>query len=462
MRMTKPNALALAMLVVWLAPLGASRAAADRKESPCAESAPRVGDLGILSLDCDCGYDLRSRSKDGRVRIVRRWTFRSEPRVAGIRADGPAAGRLREGDILAAIDGVLITTREGARRFAEVAPGARATLTVRREGREIPVRIVADAVCPELATWPESVQFEWAERGVLQPEPAAPAAPPRPRVVVIAPGRPEPAPNASTPAPASSPDPTSPLLALAQPPDAVTDSERSHAPRPRRLALLPKPAIPTEDALPRGWSGFGLTCRNCGGMPGDSGGPSVWEFGTHPSIYFIDPGSPAALAGIQIGDVLTHLDGISLLTEEGGRRFGGLKPGQSVRWKIRRGGRVRTATVVTELRPDERTLPLAELSEKLRALGEGGEVERLSADLARAVAELNRRGLLTQARSTSGNHLRFAGAVGGSEVEVRGLGNVVVDDSGEEIVITTRDATIRIRPTAAPAASRPPHQRERK
>ncbi len=462
MRMTKPKAIALAMLVFWLAPIGALRASADRKETRCEEGAPRVGDLGILSLDCDCGYDLRSRSNDGSVRIVRRWTFRSEPRVAGIRADGPAAGRLREGDLLAAIDGVLITTREGARRFAEVAPGARATLTVRREGREIPVRIVADAVCPELVLWPESVQFEWAERGVLQPEPAAPAAPPRPRVVVIAPGRPEPAPSVSTPAPASSPDPTSPLLAPAQPPDAVTDSERSHAPRPRRLALLPKPAIPTEDALPRGWSGFGLTCRDCGGMPGDSGGPPVWKFGTLPTIYFVDPESPAARARIQTGDVLTHLDGISLLTEEGGRRFGALKPGQSARWTIRRGGRVRSATVITERRAGERTLALSDLSERLRALGEGGEVERLSEDLARAVAELDRRGLLTEAPRSPGNHLRYAGAVGGSEVEVRGLGNVVVDDSGEEIVITTRDATIRIRPAAAPAASRPARQRERK
>ena len=54
-------------------------------------------------------------------------------------------------------------------------------------------------------------------------------------------------------------------------------------------------------------------------------------------------------------------------------------------------------------------------------------------------------------REASRDRLRYAGAVGGSEVEVRGLENVVVDDSGDEIVITTRDATIRIRKAATTA-----------
>jgi hypothetical protein len=52
--------------------------------------------------------------------------------------------------------------------------------------------------------------------------------------------------------------------------------------------------------------------------------------------------------------------------------------------------------------------------------------------------------------------------VGGSEIEVRGLENVVVDDSGDEIVITTRDATIRIRKAAAAAPEAPARKQERK
>jgi len=179
----------------------------------------------------------------------------------------------------------------------------------------------------------------------------------------------------------------------------------------------------------------------------------AWEFGTLPEIYFVDPESPAARAGFQIGDVLTHIDGVSLLTPAGGRRFGALKAGQSVHWTFRRGGRVRTATIVTVPRPGERATQLSQLSEKLRALSEQGDVQRMGVEMRRLAREMDRLGLLNQGRQSAGRRLRYAGTVGGSEVEVHGLDNVVVDDNGDEIVITTRDATIRIRTGAVPAAA---------
>jgi hypothetical protein len=434
MNAKRGRALAAAMLALWLAP-GMACATADGEKTPCADHQERVGDLGILSLDCDCTYSSHSRSTDGRARLVRRWTFRSEPEVGGIRPDGPAAGKLREGDALTAIDGVLITTRDGARRFAEIAPGATATLTVRRNGREIPVRIVADAVCPELALAPENNVIVISQSDARAPEAATPAVPQAPRV----PEAPELAQTPETPQ-----TPEAPMI----------------APRAPRRDRLPMPAIPTEDALPRGWSGFGLTCRDCGGRPGDEGKPPVWKFGTLPTIYFLDPGSPAARAGIQIGDVLAQLDGVSLLTEEGGRRFGALKPGQSVRWTIRRGGGTRNVTVVTAPRPGERTVPLAELQERLRALSEQRDTQRMSREMQRLAREMERAGY-TMTREITHERLRYAGAVGGSEIEVRGLENVVVDDSGDEIVITTRDATIRIRKAAAAAPEAPKAERKK-
>jgi PDZ domain-containing protein len=222
----------------------------------------------------------------------------------------------------------------------------------------------------------------------------------------------------------------------------------TRAPRARRAMR----AISTQDALPSGWSGFGIACSECGGEATEEG-PPVWKFGSVPIIYFIDPESPAARAGFQVGDVLTHIDGVSLLDAEGGRRFGALKPGQTVRWKYRRGPKSLTATVVTARRVGERAVPLEELQDRLKALGESDELERLSADMAKTYGEMAKRGLLTPAPRAEGRRLRYAGAVGGSEVEVRGLGTVIVDDSGDEIVITTRDATIRIRPAAMPAAA---------
>lgn len=50
----------------------------------------------------------------GRPRWVR---FLTEPVLAEVDPDGPAAGRLRPNDVLVAVEGQLITTREGSRLF---------------------------------------------------------------------------------------------------------------------------------------------------------------------------------------------------------------------------------------------------------------------------------------------------------------------------------------------------------
>jgi len=92
-------------LVAGLVSLGLAGAAAARHESPCAGNLARVGDLGIASIDCDCTLDYRVRSTDGKTLRRARWIFRSEPRVEEVRSDGPAAGKLREGDLITAIDG---------------------------------------------------------------------------------------------------------------------------------------------------------------------------------------------------------------------------------------------------------------------------------------------------------------------------------------------------------------------
>jgi hypothetical protein len=76
------------------------------------------------------------------------------------------------------------------------------------------------------------------------------------------------------------------------------------------------------------------------------------------------------------------------------------------------------------------------------------DMQRLEPELARLEAQLARMHMDAPeaVAAPDARRLRYAGSVGGSDVEVRGLGNVVVDDGGDEIVITTRDATIRIRP----------------
>ena len=47
-------------------------------------------------------------------------------------------------------------------------------------------------------------------------------------------------------------------------------------------------------------------------------------------------GSPAHLAGLRAGDVLLRLDGVRLDTPAGGEAFSVIRPGQRVRFDVRR------------------------------------------------------------------------------------------------------------------------------
>src|SRR5215207_8772211 len=58
-------------------------------------------DLGYDNIECNCS--MRAREGDAQ------WSFRSEPRISGIRRGGPAEGKLRDGDEIVAVDGQLIT-----------------------------------------------------------------------------------------------------------------------------------------------------------------------------------------------------------------------------------------------------------------------------------------------------------------------------------------------------------------
>lgn len=65
----------------------------------------------------------------------------------GVRGNGPAAGRFRDGDVLAAVDEERITTHEGARRYSEIRGGEQMRLAVRRDGQVQEVTITAGARC---------------------------------------------------------------------------------------------------------------------------------------------------------------------------------------------------------------------------------------------------------------------------------------------------------------------------
>ncbi len=130
--------LALASGLLALLP---AAAAAQPKGTPCEDERLTGGSLGIGLFQCfGGGCSIYIEAGD---RYEHR--FSVEPRVWDL--SSPASRSLKDGDALVAIDGALVTTREGGRRLANVRPGAAVTLRVRRGDEELEVRIVPVQSC---------------------------------------------------------------------------------------------------------------------------------------------------------------------------------------------------------------------------------------------------------------------------------------------------------------------------
>lgn len=249
---------ALAVAVLGAAPLQAQGGSCDGGRGGL------IRDLGFRRLPLPVNTELGEGAAQK--------PFAAEPRITGVRGDGPAAGRLRDGDVLVAVEGVAVTTSEGARRYARIEAGRPVRLSVRRDGRVQDVTLTPALRCVALA-------------------PDAPPAPPAPD----APGAPG-APDAPPP-----------------PPGELVDEARF---------------------------GFGVECNDCGE---DEGG--VFRFRQPPVVSTVRAGSPAARAGLRVGDRLTHVDGVALTSAEGWARLSGLQPGREARITYTRAGQSFQATL---------------------------------------------------------------------------------------------------------------------
>lgn len=235
--------------------------------------------------------------------------------------------------------------------------------------------------------------------------------------------------------------------AVPAPPEAPTPAA---APEPPALEIPEPPALVT----PRGWFGFGFQCGECFVRTGPGDTAAVWEFGSLPRVYSVDLGGPAARAGIRRGDVITKIDGISILTPAGGRRFGAIRPGQTVRWTVQREGAIRNVVARAAERPDRRErAELRDLRKELGRLNELSDLDELRRELATLNQQMDYRGAQEAARervrvkTLSVRRLRYAGVIGGTEVEVRGPGSVIVSETEgkDELVINTGESVVVIR-----------------
>ena len=369
--------------------------------------------LGVSEFSCNCSFTSASPSAPGF------WRFRDEPVIGAVDPNGPAAGRLRPGDVLVAVDGVLITTAEAGRRFANPEGGRPVRLRIRRGGRELETRITPADPCPEEAAVVESREAQ-REAQTLNLD-----------------------------------------LDLARARDIRDNRLRSTGAGAGAMA----------------WFGFGLSCSGCAVRTtqpdsdddraeaatvtgrGSTWRGAVWDFSDPPTVYSVDPGSPADRAGLRRGDVLVTIDGVGLTTPEGGQRFGGVRPGQEVTFGYRRGGQAGTVRLTAEAprgilaSSADADRRLAEVSAVLQRAEIASESQAVRAQLAELQAKLasidsqRYSEVLAQGSSADRQHLRFAGSVGNTDVEVRGLGSVetTYDDATGELLIRTSDATIRVK-----------------
>lgn len=114
-----------------------------------------------------------------------------------------------------------------------------------------------------------------------------------------------------------------------------------------------------------GWLGIGLSCDNCT-LRRSLSEPGRWWFSAPPTVYGVDPESPAHRAGLRNGDTLIAIDGQRLTSDEGGRAFARVAPGQRIRLTYRRDGREREARMTATERPE--SAAMAATAERLRLL----------------------------------------------------------------------------------------------
>jgi hypothetical protein len=396
-------AAALAAVVV----IGWTGIARSQSAAPCPEGYPRTADLGIRELEGNFSIAL-TRVQENPLLIRRVWKFSEEPRVGALDPSGPSYGRLKKGDVLVAIDGALITTGEAGRKIGALDPGRTVKLTVRRDGKTVDVKVRPRSRCPDEQL---TEVYRAVQDRVRTPRP--PRAPRAPR-----------APQA--PVPEAAPVP------------AVPGFPEFRAARP-----APQAAV-SRRLLTRGWFGIGLDCGDCKWVAVQDS--VVWRSSEFPTIYNVDQDSPADKAGLRRGDMLTEINGLSLLSDEGGQLFGSVKPGQPVKWTFQREGETRTAVVVAAARPGQ----AGEYAQQLEQLqSQLGNLEHLDdEELRKQLTEMQRAFEGTRRRTPSARQkVRWTGSVGDADVTVQGLANVSVttDEETGEIVITTGETTVRIK-----------------
>ncbi|MGH9420256.1 MAG: PDZ domain-containing protein, partial [Thermoanaerobaculia bacterium] len=118
-------------------------------------------------------------------------------------------------------------------------------------------------------------------------------------------------------------------------------------------------------------------------------------------------------AGLLAGDRVTEINGVSILTPRGGRLFGAVRPGQTVRVTVIRNGKTLTREL-TLVSPPEARAVVATWTPTPRALAAKRE-------------------------------LRYTGQLDNVSVEIWSAGGPTVEKSGDTMVITVGGSVVRLK-----------------
>ena len=431
MRLSRSTAVVFALAAV------ASTAAAQRAASCSRNQA--VADLGYDGIDCtNCNI-----SRDY-------MEFLAEPTISQVRRNGPADGKLRDGDVLVAVDGRLITTRSAWRYLANLRPDDPVRLTIRRNGVERDVSIVPDARCRDERYADQDASFTVRGGAIVMTPPGGGAATARASRDSDADAdrsrdrdRDRDMDRRGADVTVFPPDPTPPSRARIATPDGPV--------RGRGFGRLSNSGVvvaggvrPSSPAM--GWIGIGLECDAC--RASSAGGESRWTFQEEPVLAEVVRGGPAWRAGLRPGDRLMSIDGHSITSPEGGRRWGNFRPSQEVALTIRRGTSMRTFSFEAEDRPGTNAVaampaPDTEMPSRLDLPDNRPAFPELRTNFPDNRPDLPD----NRAPSSDRQPVRMSYDVGGSLVSVEGgRAETYFDRRTGELVIVGPDFTVRVKP----------------
>ncbi len=246
--------------------------------------------FGVIAYQCaSCSF---KRDRDSAAE----YSFSTEPIVLEI----APWSVLRVADVIEAVNGQPITTRAGADQFTYPRAGE-SIISVRRSGSRVELRATSRPECADVSTFdPRNIDRVEVLKGAAAENLYGPRA--AQGVVHIT----------------RKPRYDSLYVIGAQPVSVSPEAKGS----------------PTD-----GRYGFAISCLPSCTRARTSDGTEYYKFDGYPPIAGIRAGGPAAMMGLRVGDIVTEIDGISILTVEGALRFQRSERKESLHVTVMRDGK---------------------------------------------------------------------------------------------------------------------------